>query len=54
MELLSPRSSLWAVACLWQKYPNKTNYEIMDAVEKSAHCFIPTDQYGYGIQIWGS
>ena len=43
-----------AVACLWQKYPNKTNYEIMDAVEKSAHAFsTPTDQYGYGIPNFG-
>lgn len=43
-----------AVACLWQKYPNKTNLEIMQAVEKSAHTYsTPTDQYGYGIPNFG-
>jgi serine protease AprX len=43
-----------AVACLWQKYPNKTNLEIMDAVRKSAHVYsAPTDQYGYGIPNFG-
>jgi serine protease AprX len=43
-----------AVACLWQKYPNKTNMEIMNAVQKSAHVYsVPTDQYGYGIPNFG-
>ena len=43
-----------AVACLWQKYPNKTNFEIMDAVRRSAHTYSnPTNQYGYGIPNFG-
>lgn len=43
-----------AIACLWQKYPNKTNFEIMDVVERSAHTYSnPTDQYGYGIPNFG-
>jgi serine protease AprX len=43
-----------AVACLWQKHPNKTNFQIMDAVRQSAHTYsAPTDQYGYGIPNFG-
>lgn len=43
-----------AVACLWQKHPDKSNLEIMDAVRRSAHTFSnPTDQYGYGIPNFG-
>jgi len=43
-----------AVACLWQKHPNKTNLEIMDAVRRSSHVYsVPTDQYGYGIPNFG-
>lgn len=43
-----------AVACLWQKYPSKTNMQIIDAVRVSAHVFsTPTDQYGYGIPNFG-
>lgn len=39
-----------AIACLWQAYPNKTNYEIMQMIRESAHLFAnPTDQEGYGI-----
>ncbi len=43
-----------AVACLWQKHPTKTNFEIMNAVQQSAHTFSsPTAQYGYGIPNFG-
>lgn len=43
-----------AVACLWQKYPNKTNLEIIEAVRISAHTYsAPTAQYGYGIPNFG-
>jgi serine protease AprX len=38
------------IACFWQAFPNKTNFEIMDLIRKSADRFNnPTDQYGYGI-----
>jgi serine protease AprX len=38
------------VACLWQEFPNKTSYEIMDAVRKSSNHYLhPHDQIGYGI-----
>ena len=38
------------VACLWQKYPNKTAAEIRDAVRQSAHLFQnPNGAMGYGI-----
>src|SRR5688572_9069765 len=38
------------VACLWQAYPEFTNMEIMDAVQRSADRFSnPNDRYGYGI-----
>ncbi|WP_367889142.1 S8 family serine peptidase [Polaribacter filamentus] len=38
------------IACFWQVFPNKTNFEIMDLIRKSADRFNnPTDQYGYGI-----
>ncbi|TXD64697.1 S8 family serine peptidase [Polaribacter glomeratus] len=38
------------IACFWQAFPNKTNFEIMDVIRKSADRFnTPTDQYGYGI-----
>ena len=37
-------------ACLWQVYPDKTNMEIKDAIEKSAHIYSSPDEfYGYGI-----
>lgn len=43
-----------AVACLWQKHRNKSNFEIMRAIEQSAHMYsAPTDQYGYGIPNFG-
>ena len=39
-----------AIACFWEAYPNKTNYEIMQMIRESAHLFnAPTDQEGYGI-----
>jgi serine protease AprX len=38
------------IACFWQAFPNKTNFEIMDLIRKSADRFNnPTEQYGYGI-----
>jgi hypothetical protein len=38
------------VACFWQAFPNKTNFEIMDLIRNSADKFnTPTDQYGFGI-----
>ncbi|WP_348800298.1 S8 family serine peptidase [Flavobacterium adhaerens] len=38
------------VACLWQAFPDKTNYEIKEMIVKSADRYdIPTNQYGYGI-----
>ena len=38
------------IACFWQAFPSKTNFEIMDLIRKSADRFNnPTDQYGYGI-----
>ena len=37
-------------ACLWQAFPNKTNIEIMRAIEQSSHMYDdPDDDYGYGI-----
>ena len=38
------------IACFWQAFPNKTNFEIMDLIRRSADRFNnPTDQYGFGI-----
>lgn len=38
------------IACLWQAYPEFTNMEIIDAVQKSAHKYNnPDDRFGYGI-----
>lgn len=38
------------VACLWQAFPDKSNYEIMDAVRKSGSQFAkPDSALGYGI-----
>lgn len=38
------------VACLWQAHPDKTNFEIMTAIEESASLANnPNDQLGYGI-----
>lgn len=37
-------------ACLWQAFPEFTNMEIIDAVQKSAHKYLtPDDRFGYGI-----
>lgn len=37
-------------ACLWQAFPNKSNMEIINAIEQSAHLFYaPEEQYGFGI-----
>lgn len=39
-----------AAACLWQRYPSKTNMEILHAIEQSAHLYTtPNDSMGYGI-----
>jgi serine protease AprX len=38
------------VACLWQQFPEKTSFEIMDAVKKSSdHYANPNDSLGDGI-----
>jgi hypothetical protein len=38
------------IACLWQAFPEFTNMEIMDAVQKSSHKYLtPDDRFGYGI-----
>ena len=38
------------VTCLWQAFPRKSNYEIMDAVRRSADRYdSPDTLYGYGI-----
>ena len=38
------------IACFWQAFPEFTNMEIIDAVQKSAHKYTsPDDRYGYGI-----
>ena len=37
-------------ACLWQAFPHKTNMQIKEAIEQSAHLFYaPEEQYGFGI-----
>lgn len=39
-----------AIACFWEAFPNKTNFEIMQLIRESAHLYYnPTDQEGYGI-----
>lgn len=44
-----------AVACLWQKYRNKTALEIMDMVRRSGNNFAhPDNVFGYGIPNFGS
>ncbi|MBO4645437.1 MAG: S8 family serine peptidase [Bacteroidales bacterium] len=38
------------VACLWQLFPEKSNYEIMEAIRIAGHQHShPTDHLGYGI-----
>ncbi len=38
------------VACLWQEFPMRTSFEVMDAVRKSAYLYSnPNDSFGYGI-----
>lgn len=38
------------IACLWQAFPELTNMQIIDAVQKSAHKYNnPDDRYGYGL-----
>ncbi len=38
------------IACLWQAFPEFTNMELLDAIQKSAHLYqTPDDRYGYGI-----
>ena len=37
-------------ACLWEAFPSKSNMEIINAIEQSAHLYYnPNDQLGYGI-----
>lgn len=37
-------------ACLWEAFPNKSNMEIIKAIEQSAHLYYnPNDQLGFGI-----
>lgn len=39
-----------ATACLWQLHPDRSSFEIMDAVRRSASCAQdPNDSLGYGI-----
>lgn len=43
-----------AAACLWQMHPAKTNMEIKQAIEQSAHLYnAPNDELGYGIPNFG-
>lgn len=38
------------IACLWQAFPEFTNMEILDAVQKSSHLYqAPNERFGYGI-----
>lgn len=38
------------IACFWQAFPEFTNIEILDAVQKSAHKYNnPDNRFGYGI-----
>jgi serine protease AprX len=38
------------IACLWQAFPEFTNMQVIDAVQKSADRYSnPDDRYGYGI-----
>jgi serine protease AprX len=38
------------IACLWQAFPERSNMQIIDAVQKSAHKYNnPDDRYGYGL-----
>ncbi len=39
-----------AIACFWQAFPTKTNFEIMQMIRESADYYNnPDDHYGYGI-----
>lgn len=43
-----------AAATLWQANPTKTNMEIYDAIQRSAHLYkTPNNDYGYGIPHFG-
>jgi serine protease AprX len=38
------------VTCLWQEFPHKSSYEIIDAVKRSSDRYAnPNDSFGYGI-----
>ncbi len=38
------------IACLWQAFPESSNMQIIEAVQKSAHKYNnPDDRYGYGL-----
>jgi serine protease AprX len=43
------------VACLWQAFPDRTNMQIIDAVQRSAsQYFSPDNRKGYGIPDFGN
>lgn len=49
-------SPLMAGACasLWQAFPTRSNMDIIDAVQRSAHLYLtPNDSMGYGIPNFG-
>lgn len=38
------------IACLWEAFPDLTNYELLDIIRKSSHKYSNPDEfYGYGI-----
>jgi serine protease AprX len=38
------------IACLWQAFPERSNMELIDAVQKSAHKYNnPDERFGYGL-----
>lgn len=42
-------------ACLWEAFPQKSNMDIFNAIQQSAHLYYtPEKQYGYGIPNFGA
>lgn len=38
------------VTCLWQEFPQKTSFQVMDAIRRSSSLYsMPNDSFGYGI-----
>lgn len=38
------------ITCLWEAFPDLTNYELLDIIRKSSHRYTnPDESYGYGI-----